>query len=92
MLYYASPERESRNNVVFARERSDRGNPEDRSTSQNIPSFRAFGEESPGRVGLLRSERYSNIKSVCFAFPGVCSPVEAGEVARIASRRRGDPA
>lgn len=29
MLYYASPERESRNNVVFARERSDRGNPED---------------------------------------------------------------
>ena len=50
MLYYASPERESRNNVVFARERSDRGNPEDRSTSQNIPSFRAFGEESPGRV------------------------------------------
>ena len=50
MLYYASPERESRNNVVFARERSDRGDPEDRSTSQNIPSFRAFGEESPKRV------------------------------------------
>ena len=40
--------------------------------------------------GLLRSERYSNIKSVCFAFPGVCSPVEAGEVARTACRRRGD--
>ena len=88
MLYYASPERESRNNVVFARERSDRGNPEDRSTSQNIPSFRAFGEESPGRVVYCGV----NVMSVCFAFPGVCSPIEAGEVARIACRRRGDPA
>ena len=31
-----------------------------------------------------------SIKSDGFAFPGVCSPVEAGEVARIAWRRGGD--
>ena len=36
MLYYASPERESRNNVVFARERSDRGNPEDWCTNAYV--------------------------------------------------------
>ena len=44
--------------------------------------------------GFPRSICYYNIKSVGFAFPGVCSPVEAGEVARIAGRRgatcRGD--
>ena len=31
-----------------------------------------------------------NIKSVSFAIPCVCSPVEAGEVARVAWRRGGD--
>ena len=91
MLYYASPERESRNNVVFARERSDRGNPEDRSTSKYTVILSLWRRISR-KGGLLRSECYSNIKSVCFAFPDVCSPVEAGEVARIACRRRGDPA
>ena len=31
-------------------------------------------------------------KSAGFAFPGVCSPVEAGEVACVARRRGGRPA
>ena len=43
------------------------------------------------RKGVLpRSVCYGKIKSDDFAFPGVCSPVEAGEVARIAWRRGGD--
>ena len=32
----------------------------------------------------------NNIGSAGFALPGVCSPVEAGEVARVAWRRGGD--
>ena len=37
-----------------------------------------------------RSVYYGKIKSGSFALPGVCYPVEAGEVARIAWRRWGD--
>ena len=40
--------------------------------------------------GLPKIIYYCNIKSVGFAFPGVCSPVEAGEEARTARRRGGD--
>ena len=32
----------------------------------------------------------NNIGSAGFALPGVCSPVEAGEVARVAWRKGGD--
>ena len=50
-------------------------------------------ESSGGRKVLprMRSEVIiGSIESDDFAFPGVCSPVEAGEVARIACRRGGD--
>ena len=50
-------------------------------------------ESSGGRKVLprMRSEVIiGSIESDGFAFQGVCSPVEAGEVARIACRRGGD--
>ena len=45
---------------------------------------------SSRKGGLPRSVYNGKIKSDGFAFPGVYSPVEAGEVARVAWRRGGD--
>ena len=50
----------------------------------------SVSETSPGRVVFGGVHITDNVKSDGFAFPGVCSPVEAGEVARVAGRRGGD--
>ena len=39
---------------------------------------------------VIRMPDKNNIGSAGFALPGVCSPVEAGEVARVAWRKGGD--
>ena len=93
-------------NTVFAIPLAGRGNHEDRCVSAYV-SRSAFycGVNVPAETGkMLQSDKrggdlprgllYVQDDSIFFSYSylRVCSPVEAGEVARIARRRGSDPA
>ena len=61
-----------------------------RSTLQEYSIILSLRRRISRKGGFLRGVYYGNIKSDGFAFPGVYSPVEAGEVARVAWLRGGD--